>query len=909
MKNRTLHFFLLAFFIGFSSIGLNAQVDVTSTYLTNAGFDTDANYLVASTDNLGPANDGSANLAVTGWDLAVNEYSTSATFEYGTSATMNGKAVPSVGSDGSTTGAGQGALGIMASWSAYIKYSQSVTLPAGTYTLSYKAYNANTGGTAGNSLVGWIPNEGSASMSTISGGFTSETWVSDEIIFVLESETTGIIQVGMEAGVHSNPDDKAHVFIDDLQLLYNSEILGTDATLSSITLDAGSLIPEFNPEVTDYIVVTPSETSSILVTPVLNDVNASYEGGGSVDVSAGEVIETIVVTSESGSSTVNYNITFTTDCYTPEFTDRDNLVADPLCNNRSSFGGWGSVAVTTDPTEVYCGSSSIVLGTGDTGCDAALDINPFNYSANTTYRVRAMLKTVGGSLGFLANSADPNYNDAFDTSGEWEQIDFFFTTGASPSASFVTFNKCDNGSNCIYAYIDNYEIYEVDNDVTLSSLTSDLGSLNPTFDAGTTSYELIVEPGTTAVTLTAAANSETSTVEGDGEITLTDGSATAEITVTAESDNTQTYTINVTSVSSDATLSDLTLSIGLLSPAFDGATTDYIAYVPSDASSVDVAATTNFEAASVTSGDGTVSFAIGETKEVLVTAENETTTETYNITFVAYGTIENAGFDDETINYIASATDAISASGDGATVYDIVGWTKNHTSWGAAASIEYGFAGTFNGNTIPATDVDGTSGSGVAGLAVCAAWGGTTFYTQEIALAAGTYNLTYDIINFGPATAGTSLAAWTPQGGSAVMSTLSDLEIGVWTSDEITFTVDDATLGTIQVGIQSPGNGSGSNGRYMIDNVQVTLDTSTDIDFEAVEKVAKVYPTISTGEVTVEFADAPKAITVYSLTGSVVKQIPNPSVKEVISIQGSGIYLIKVESETNTELVKVVIGK
>ncbi len=902
MKRRTL--LLLSMMIAYFGMAtsLLAQTDVTDTYLMNASFDDSPNYDAAATGDLAPANDGSANLDVTSWTKAVNEYSTSATFAYGTAATMDGIAVPATDADGMSAGA---ALGIAASWSANIRYSQYVTLPAGTYTLSYKGFNTNAGGSVGNSLAGWVPDAGDAVLSTISGGFTYNTWVTDQITFAVTHETSGKIQLGMLAGAHSGLTDKAHMFFDHVQLMYDP-VVTSDATISDITLDAGTIAPGFDWATTNYIVTIPTGVTTINVTPTLNDVSASFTGGGAVDVSGGETVETITVTAQDGVTTKDYTITFAPDCYTPLFTDRNNLVADPLCNNRGSFGGWGTVATTVDPLEVYCGTSSMKIGDGtDTGCEAAFDINSFNYKANTTYRVRAMLKTVGGSIGFLANGADPNYNDAFDTGDAWEQIDFLFTTGANPSASFITFNKCDNGSDCNTAFLDNYEIYEVDNDVNLSSLSTSLGALNPSFDAGVTSYELIVDPATTAVTLTGVANSATSVVSGDGEITLTDGSATAEVTVTAESGNVQTYTVNISSVSSDATLSDLSLSAGILSPVFDGSITSYKAYVSSGSTSVDITATPNFGAASVTSGDGTVSFSIGDTKDVVVTAEDGTT-ETYSITFIENGTLVNAGFN-ESCNYLFdAAADNLGTSTDGTTILSVPGWTPDFSGWSAGASFEYTSAVTLNGNAFPTADIDGFSGTGQGGLGVCAAWTGSVYYSQEMALEPGTYKLTYDVNNFGSDVAGTSLAGWVPDGGSAVMSTLSDIATGAWTNDAITFTVSETTVGTIQVGIQAANAGSGANGRFVFDNVQVSLDTSTDVDRSEESTLVKVYPTVSTGNFTVEFADEVGAITVYNMAGSVVKQIANPSSVEVISIEKSGMYIIKAESGSKVKLVKVI---
>ena len=446
----------------------------------------------------------------------------------------------------------------------------------------------------------------------------------------------------------------------EINLAFTVKVISADATLSDITLDAGTLAPAFDPEITNYFVTIPDGTTSITVTPTKNDENASISGGGTIDVTSGEVVEIITVTAENGVTTQDYTISFT-DCFEPYFTDRENLVVDPLCLDRASFGGWGDVVTTTDVAEVYCGTSSIKLGNGATGCDAAFDINPFNYKANTTYRVRAMVKTLDGSIGFLAKSADPDYNDSFDTNGEWQQIDFNFSTGDAPSASFVTFNKCDNGSNCTYAYIDNYEIYEVNND-GLYTLTANTGTLSPELSSDVTEYELIVEPGTASVTFSGTFN-ETASVEGlDEEITLTDGEATATITVHAESGNDIVYTISITSISSDATLSKIEITEGtVLDPAFVAETTDYVAIVPEGVTSVTITPTKGYDAATVvmtinevTSEDGVVDVTSGmATAIITVTAENGVDEMSYIIDFyVEDNSCYTPYYDDGRTNYV-----------------------------------------------------------------------------------------------------------------------------------------------------------------------------------------------------------------------------------------------------------------
>jgi surface protein len=86
-----------------------------------------------------------------------------------------------------------------------------------------------------------------------------------------------------------------------------------DATLSDLTTDEGSLSPVFSPTTTSYMVTVPYETTSLTITGVTADSNASMEPeSGEVTVSDLEVeeeqTETITVTAEDGTEKT-YTIT------------------------------------------------------------------------------------------------------------------------------------------------------------------------------------------------------------------------------------------------------------------------------------------------------------------------------------------------------------------------------------------------------------------------------------------------------------------------------------------------------------------------------------------------------------------------------------------------------------------------
>ena len=170
-------------------------------------------------------------------------------------------------------------------------------------------------------------------------------------------------------------------------------------------------------------------------------------------------------------------------------------------------------------------------------------------------------------------------------------------------------------------------------DATLETLTLSGLTLSPAFDPATTEYTAEVEEALATTTVEAMPAHPSATVEGDGPQSLTAGEEnTISVTVTAEDGTSQIYTVTVTVPSSDATLKMLTLSGITLSPAFDPATTEYTAEVLNTVEATTVEAMATHPDATV-EGTGDESLTLGDnTVEVMVTAEDGTTTMTYTVT-------------------------------------------------------------------------------------------------------------------------------------------------------------------------------------------------------------------------------------------------------------------------------------
>ena len=145
-------------------------------------------------------------------------------------------------------------------------------------------------------------------------------------------------------------------------------------------------------------------------------------------------------------------------------------------------------------------------------------------------------------------------------------------------------------------------------------------------------YTLTVENNVTNVEVTATAASSVAIVTGTGKKTLNVGENVIKVIVTSQSGSVSTYNVKVTrKASSDATLKNLTVSSGTLSPTFSASTTSYTVSVPYSVTSLTVGATVNNSEASVT-GTGSKNLSVGDNKINVVVTAGDKTTKTYIVT-------------------------------------------------------------------------------------------------------------------------------------------------------------------------------------------------------------------------------------------------------------------------------------
>ena len=228
-----------------------------------------------------------------------------------------------------------------ATWSYWIDVSHFATLEPEDYVPNLTFYLDTTKDTNSDTtvsarpeitheeaLAGWYQID-----ETTIGGWTGAyvVWSSDPFPSYKSSwgdvqaayGTATILKVKIGKGVIGTNEDLAPAYIDDITIsdvLYELEP-NTDATLSDLTLSAGTLSPTFASATTSYTAAVANSIISITVTPTAADANATITVNGTpvtsgspsaaISLDVGENTITIIVTAQDGTTIKTYTVTVT----------------------------------------------------------------------------------------------------------------------------------------------------------------------------------------------------------------------------------------------------------------------------------------------------------------------------------------------------------------------------------------------------------------------------------------------------------------------------------------------------------------------------------------------------------------------------------------------------------------------
>ncbi len=362
----------------------------------------------------------------------------------------------------------------------------------------------------------------------------------------------------------------------------------SDANLSALALSGGVVLePAFSSVTTTYSASVGAEVSSLMVAATASHAGASVEiePGELVELEVGANAVTATVTAQDGTTRKAYVITVTraasSDANLSDLALSDGIVLDPAFSS----------AVTAYSASVGAEVSSLMVAATASHAGASVEIEPG--------------ELVELSVGENAVTATVTAED-----------------GTTRKAYVITVTRAASS------------------DANLSALALSGGVvLDPAFSSAVTAYSASVGAEVSSLMVAATASHAGAQVEIEpGELVeLSVGANAVTATVTAQDGTTRkAYVITVTrAASSDANLSDLALSGGIvLDPTFSSAVTAYSANVGAEVSSVMVAATASHAGAQVEIEPGeTVELEVGANAvTATVTAEDGMTRKAYVIT-------------------------------------------------------------------------------------------------------------------------------------------------------------------------------------------------------------------------------------------------------------------------------------
>jgi len=361
-------------------------------------------------------------------------------------------------------------------------YTYPVSLTAGkSYTFTYKyAWNSNatppvfTHGIATDQL-------GSNIIASDTAKASSKALLLKSKSFTFSAPSTGTYYIALGSSTASL------CVVADLAIALDATTQSITSSQTALAFDASNLTKTFiitGANLTSDITLTAPtgvtlDKTTITAAQALAGVTVTATYGNSIAILNGS----ITATSGTVTKTIGVNASNDAACFTKLYPTLTNLITDPYLNSLSTYAGWGTKSVVTDLTKAYCGISCVSDGNGTSVNSGSMDFNlTGKVLANTVYRVRAMVWTVGTGLSFEfgvggcgVNGSTTDFNTLVTTNDTWQPFDMTFTTGTLAATQGLYFNN-SNTSTGFLAYIDNYEMYAVPKTYTSAASLTFLGA-------------------------------------------------------------------------------------------------------------------------------------------------------------------------------------------------------------------------------------------------------------------------------------------------------------------------------------------------------------------------------------------------------------------------------------------------
>ena len=433
------------------------------------------------------------------------------------------------------------------------------------------------------------------------------------------------------------------------------------ATLTTLLVDDVE-VPGFDPDTYEYdLGDVDSDKTSIKIDATTTDTDATIEGKGTKNLQVGENSFDVVITAQNGTTKKTYTIkvkrlqsdnNLATLTVTSDPQGTLSPVFDPETTTYTYVADPDETEITISAT-VPDGSNATITGEG-------------TYDPRTTDKVEVVVTAEDGTEKTytinleLAKSTNADLSNlgvtgytispAFDK----DTLEYTLIVPSNVDKATITAELADDratltgtgekdlnyGNNSFEVKVTaedettekTYKVTitrEKKTDATLTDIKVDGVSI-PGFDPDVTEYTIDdVNSDVDSINIEATLSDNDATLEGTGTKTVQTGDNSFDIVVTAQDgETTKTYTVNVKKKSSDSSLSGITITsdpAGTFEPAFDPSVTEYTYVADPDEDEVVISAIPNQDGA-IVAGEGTFDPHDTDTVELIVTAEDGTTT-------------------------------------------------------------------------------------------------------------------------------------------------------------------------------------------------------------------------------------------------------------------------------------------
>ena len=708
----------------------------------------------------------------------------------------------------------------------------------------------------------------------------------------------------------------------------------SDATLRGLTVNNGFLTPAFNANITNYVVNVTNNVAQITITGTANQ-GATVDGNvTNAPLMTGENQFDITVTAENGIIQNTYTVIvvrgLSSDADLSSLIVSQGALTPVFSSNTTSY----TVNVATDVSTITLTGTAnheeaLVAGNVT---DQTLNIgdNIFNIivtaenGTSKTYTITvirgqssdATLKSLTVNNGELTPAFNPNTINY--TVNVANTVSAITLTGIANNATATITGNVTNSPLIIGDNVFKIDVIAQDavtkktytitvvraksSDATLKSLAVSNGFLAPAFNANTTSYTVNVAHDIATISLNGTTNHTEATVTGnivDG--TLAIGNNSFDIKVTAE-DGATTRIYNVIVVrakSPDATLRNLTVSEGTLTPAFNANTANYTVNVSRDIETIGITGIANHAQASIIGNVTDATLELGNnTFRIEVTAENGTTKRIYTVTVIrdksSDATLENLTasngaltpeFDANITNYTIEVNNDINT-------INLTG-TASHTGAIVVGNITDGLLNTGeNTFEITVTAEDGISTKNYTITVIRAK--STDATLQNMTINRGVLvpvfnsNITDYSVEVGDNTTTFTVNVIANHEQAVIKGNVTGatLELGKNTFEVIVTAEDGATTKTY--------------------TIVVARNKSTGVDNVENNNTLALYPNPAKDILYIESSEPVQRISIYNITGKMVKQIEKTGSSLDISDLTKGLYLIRIATPQGETIRKII---